>query len=231
MDTVEIPEYICRAGSCLYIGGPSTSGKTTLLAQIIKERNHFYSEECKKVVICFKEYQPLYDKIRENDDDISFFYGMPTESDLDHFIKNANNNYSLLVLDDLIAQVPDSSLVNDILVHISHHKKLNLIQISQNIFEQGKHARTQSLNYSGFLLLRTLRDLRQISYLGTQVFPGKNRAKAFMACYQDAMDNPLSTFSPPHLFVNTAPYADRAFQLQSNLFPLQNTKGRVIYRI
>lgn len=232
MEEVELPSYICHAGSCLIICGPTKSGKSTVLSHIIKERNHFYSEKCDSVVICYKEYQELYDQIKATDPyNITFFYGMPNETDLEGFIKQANNKYLMLVFDDLISQASDSDLVQNILVHISHHKKVNLIQISQNIFEKGKHARTQSLNYSGFILMRTTRDLRQVSFLGSQIFPGKNRSRAFMAAYDDAMERPLTKYTVPYMFIDTSPRANRQFQLQSNIFPIQGSLGRVIYRV
>ena len=229
MEIVETPGFLFLSSSSLFIAGPSGSGKTQLLTHILKQRNEFYSEKSECVVVCYREWQKLYDGLKE-DPEIDFFYGLPSEDDINKFIQRCGENeYLTLVLDDLMSEVSNSDIVEKLTVHIVHHRKVNLIYLAQNLFYKGKHSRSQSLNFHYFILLNSRRDVRQVVNLGSQMFPG--RAKQFREIYEDCMNNPLSTYAPPHLFVNVHPRGLREFQLQSNLFPLNDDTPRVVYRL
>lgn len=55
----------------------------------------------------------------------------------------------------------------------SHHMKLSVIFIVQNLFDNAKEMRTINVNTSYFVLLKNPRDKSQIEYLGKQMLPGK----------------------------------------------------------
>ena len=158
-----------------------------------------------------------------------FYHGLPSEDDINKFIKRFDGEYFTLVLDDLMSEVANSNLVEKLTVHIVHHNKVNLIYLAQNLFYKGKHSRSQSLNFHYFFLLKSRRDVRQVSTLGSQMFPGKT--KEFRAIYEDCIENPLTTYAPPHLFVDVHARGVQEFQLQSNLFPLNKDTPRVVYRL
>ena len=228
METVDTPGFLFLAPSALFIAGPSGSGKTSILSLILKQRNEFYSEKTDRVIICYKEWQEIYDELKK-DPDIEFFHGLPSEDDVYKFIQRADNEYLTLVLDDLMREVSNSEIVEKLTVHIVHHRKVNLIYLAQNLFYKGKHSRSQSLNFHYFILLKSRRDVRQVVNIGSQMFPG--RVKEFRSVYEDCMENPLTTYAPPHLFVNVHPRGLKDYQLQSNLFPLSDESPRVVYTL
>ena len=78
-----------------------------------------------------------------------------------------------MILDDLMEEMANSALGQDIFTKLSHHRMFSCINVQQNLFVQGRTARSQAVNSQFYLLTRTCRDLKQISVLGAQMFPGK----------------------------------------------------------
>ncbi len=201
------------------------SGKTTIVMEIIKNRKELFEQPPSGVIYCYSQFQELFNDIQQ-DSEITFFYGLPSAEDVEGFIQKFKNNFFLLILDDLMDMVTNSKIVADIASRLGHHSKIGLLYISQNVFSQGSKARDISLNSHFFILLRTRRDIKQISILGGQLFQNSSE---FTNVYLDAVENPISERLPPFLLVNCHPRGDRNYSLISNLFPLSDVK--VVYRL
>lgn len=107
-------------------------------------------------------------------------------------------------------------------------RNFSCINVQQNLFVQGRAARSQAINSQFYLLTRTCRDLKQLSVFGSQMFPGKS--KQFVAIYRDAVDQPLETVLPSHLLVACHPFRTlRNCQLLANIFPPEG--DMVLYRV
>ncbi len=190
---------------------------------MIKNKDSLYQEYPHGVVYCYSQYQDIFHSFSN---DVHFFYGMPSIEDVDSFIEKFDNNFFILVLDDLMQEVYNSKLVADIASRIAHHSKISLLFLTQNIFSKGSKSRDISLNTHFFILCRTRRDIRQIAALGGQLF---NNQTAFQKIYLDAVENPIQSELPPFLFVDCHPRGNKLFSLMSNLFPLNEVK--VLYKI
>ena len=157
------------------IAGPSRSGKTTLLKNILQERHTLFSEVPEKVFLFYSHKQPIYDAmLREGliDEltDISIAY-----PSFDYLFQLAqpykHGRGCLFILDDII-----SDLSNDfmkIFCNLSHHEKASIILMSQNLFHNHKAYRTLSINTHYLFLMKQTRDVTQISNLGRQACAGK----------------------------------------------------------
>lgn len=107
-------------------------------------------------------------------------------------------------------------------------RNFSCINVQQNLFVQGRAARSQALNSQFYLLTRTCRDLKQLAVFGGQMFPGKSQQ--FVNIYRDAVDNPLETELPSHLLVACHPFKTvRKCQLLGNIFPPDG--AMVLYRV
>ena len=53
----------------------------------------------------------------------------------------------------------------------SHRRNISVILITQNLFHQGNHCRTISLNAKYIVLLKSTRDKNKFTYLARQVYP------------------------------------------------------------
>ncbi len=76
-----------------------------------------------------------------------------------------------MILDDLGQDCIDNKDIVLLFTVGSHHRNINVILLTHNIFEKGKYMRTISLNCSYLINFNNLRDRNQIKFLGTQLFP------------------------------------------------------------
>ena len=220
MDTIELPERIFESPTLISICGPSGSGKSCIVMEILKYRDKLFTKRVNGVLYFYSEMQDLF--MKNPPHDTKFHYGMPSEGDLLEYIKEYKGEHVLLIFDDLGSEVANSKLLRDISTKMSHHRNITVIILSQNIYTPGKSSRTQSLNSHYFILTRTCRDLRQIGVLGSQLFPGKS--SKFLDIYKDAVDKPFKENSTPFLLINCHPFKSiRNCQLMSGIFPLDGT--------
>ena len=181
MEVVEAPEYTFPTPCTITVAGPSGSGKTTLLINgIIEYRNELFGPaEVAGVLYFYAEDQPAFDALlRDNEGGggmiIKFVKGLPSREDFEAMVDGFHGRHFLCVLDDLMAEMANSELGQDIFTKLSHHRMFSCINVQQNLFVQGRAARSQALNSQFYLLTRTCCDLKQISLLkGLKCFPGK----------------------------------------------------------
>lgn len=227
MDTVELPDHLFPAPCTITISGPSGSGKTYLTMDILKYRDQLFSQPVSGVIYCYSEMQDLF-KIPSEGGPITYHHGMLTEEELEECIRKFKGEHFLIVYDDMMTEVAQSALVQDLASKLGHHRQISSITITQNIFVQGKCARTVALNNHFYFLTRTCRDLKQIATFGSQLFPSKGGR--FLEIYRDSVDNPFSDDQTPHLLVSCHPFKTmRGFQLMANIFPPGSSM--ILYRI
>jgi len=76
----------------------------------------------------------------------------------------------LIILDDLLNDAYSKD-VCDLFTKGSHHRKISVFLITQNLFHQGKFCRDFSLNAKYIVVLKNVRDREQFSHLARQVLP------------------------------------------------------------
>ena len=80
--------------------------------------------------------------------------------------KNFSN--CLLICDDSCVEIfNDKEFVK--IATSGRHRKLLVLYVKHNLFHQSKLSRTIDLNTTHIILLKTLRDIQQIEYLGKQL--------------------------------------------------------------
>ena len=167
-----------------------------------------------KILYCYSVYHDLFDEMGSALPLIQFKQGLPSKDELDSL--SADKQPSLLILDDLMELVGSSQNMSDLFCQYTHHKNINVIYISQNLFQQGKYARTIALNTSVLVLMKSMRNSSQIKCLASQIYPGET--KRFMEAYKDATSQPFG-----YLTVDMAPSADDNHRLRTHIFPDQDT--------
>lgn len=116
----------------------SGSGKTVLTYKIIENKDYLFSQKIVKVLYAYTQWQDIYHKF-EKELSVDFHEGIPTNEYLSTF--SNKNEHSLIILDDLMNECMKSTQVETIFTRLSHHHKINVIFISQNLFCQGKNSR------------------------------------------------------------------------------------------
>jgi hypothetical protein len=82
---------------------------------------------------------------------------------------------SLVIVDDLMTEVGGSKQLSDLFTRGSHHRKLSIVWLTQNVFPQGRFTRNLSLNAQYIIICKNPRDGQQIRTLASQIFPGKGQ--------------------------------------------------------
>lgn len=198
---IEVPNLI-HPFTCL-IAGPTASGKTTFVKQLIEERDDRIHLSPEKVVWCYSQWQPSYENIYG----VEFHSGLP---EVDSFDPNVRN---LVIIDDLMDKT--DSTITELFTKGSHHRNISVIYIVQNLFHRGKEHRTISLNCHYMVLFKNPRDSSQISHLARQIFP--NNPTYLQQVYFDAVAPPYG-----YLFIDLKQDTHENLRLRTNILkPVQ----------
>ena len=176
------------------ITGPSCCGKTTLLADLIK--NKLING---KIFLFYRNWQPLYGIIKSNcsnssSSSINFFkYWIDkcndaTDADLDPLESLAKRNpKSTFIFDDAI-EACKSKIIEDFFTRISHHCQCNVILITQNLFDP--NIRVVTRNASIMIIFKSPRDGTQIRHLAYQMYVEKLKAQLFIKRFREITNTP-----------------------------------------
>lgn len=191
--------------------GSSGSGKTYFVKQLLENMTHTLSQRPDHIIWCYSSYQPMYDQLSKKID-IQFFEGIPDSlTDESIFPPNQHN---LLVIDDCMGVASNHDEIMKAFTMYTHHRKLSVVFLVQNLFHQGKHSRTISLNSNYFVLFKSPRDKMQISVLASQMFP--TQRSYFLQSFNDATKDPYS-----YLIVDMRPDCPDHLRLRSGILPNQ----------
>lgn len=179
--------------TCL-ICGPSSSGKTSLVRQIIK--NNAHETIFKKIKWCYT--YPSHWFLEEPT--ITFLQGLPDEYE----------NGDLIVIDDFMHAL--NNKIADLFTAASHHCNVSVILILQNIFPRSKVMRDISLNSHYIILFKNARDMNQVSTLSRQIFP--RRSQFMVDAYIKATSKPYK-----YLVIDLHPLTIEEHRLRDSLFP------------
>ena len=157
---------------------------------------------------CYGIYQSLFEEMEKRIPNFTLHEGLPSTVEIEEF---SGGQHDLIVLDDLAHEVLDSKMAELLFTQGCHHRKLSVIFITQNIYAQGKSARTIALNCWYMILFKNIRGTSQIQTLSRQLFPGKSQylTKAF----EDATKSPFN-----YLMIDLTPTGRDEYRLRTNVF-------------
>lgn len=197
--------------------GPTGSGKSHLVGEIIKNHIQLIKPAIRKIYWCYSEWQSLYSEL-SGDPRLSailtFVKGLPTDE-----LFSSKQGHTLVISDDLQGESSEKML-NKIFTKKTHHTNTSFILCAQNVFHPS--LRTATLNSHYLFLFKNPRDQHQISVLGTQIL-GKGRGKYLVEAYQDATIKPHS-----YIAINLRQDADDRGRIRSNVLPTESQSVYVI---
>ena len=130
-------------------------------------KNMYSKDPPSHILYCFGIHQDLFDEMEQS---LSNFYskqGLPTVEEMDDFTKD--KKHKLIIIDDLMHEVMKNKDMELLFTQGCHHRRLSVILITQNLYPEGKHARTIALNTWYMILMKNLRDVSQVGILGRQL--------------------------------------------------------------
>ena len=182
------------------IAGPTGSGKTRLLMDLIKQRDSVTTHKPVEIVYCYSLWQPAFEGV----EGVRFHRG---PIDVEENFGGADGKNRWLIIDDLMHEVKEGNYIDSLFTKFSHHLNLTVFLVVQNLFL--KPLRTASVNTHYFFLGKNPRDVSTITNLAKQMFPGNTGR--FMEAYTDATREPHSFF-----FVSVRQETDDGVRLIKN---------------
>lgn len=209
-----LPLIPFSAGSPILVAGPTSCGKTFWINRFLS--HPMFDQPVESILYCYGVYQPFYDDIKVNPEissRISFYEGLPDSEKINEI---ADGKFHIIVLDDLMEEIVKSQDMLKLFTQYCHHHNISAIFVSQNIFQQGKYARSISINCHFFVLFSNKRDKSQIATFARQLFP--NNAPEFLLAYKDAMKGQFT-----YIVVDCSPSHPAEIQILSHIFPGETT--------
>jgi len=141
--------------SCL-LSGPSGSGKTSFCIRFLQNLKTLCTVACFSggIVWCYSEVSAIQYRQLAGTKHVRFHEGVPAD------FNNSGEKPCFIILDDLL-NTAYSKDVCDLFTKGSHHRNISVIQITQNLFHQGKFCRDISLNAKYIFVLKNVRDREQ----------------------------------------------------------------------
>jgi hypothetical protein len=187
----------------MMVAGPTGSGKTRLLVDLISQASEIADVPPSDIIYCFSKWQSIYDVLEEKYN-VKFYKGLPDEEIIPSDGKNR-----WLIIDDLMSEVQRNEgqrILLELFTRGSHHDNISVIYVTQNYFDS---PRSITLNSQYLFLGRNPRDKLTPMNIAKQMFPG--RVKDFVRVYEEATSEPYS-----FLFVSFRQETPDALRLLSN---------------
>ena len=138
MLTKPCPEFNFRHKFSLLVVGPTQSGKTYFVQQILKHNRIVYEEQKSiRIFWYYNQWQECYEDLKTSlGKSIRFERGVPELSENLCEINPRYNN--IIILDDLMAEATDSPVVSRLFTQ-GRHRNASVILLLQNMFPKGKY--------------------------------------------------------------------------------------------
>ncbi|XP_020907582.2 uncharacterized protein LOC110245632 [Exaiptasia diaphana] len=167
----------------LLVVGPTQSGKTHFVQQILEKDWILYGTSKKRRILWYyTQWQNGYQIMKGMfNKEISFHQGLPNFTEDLREIDSSFNN--LIILDDLMAEAIDSTIVSRLFTQ-GRHRNASVILLLQNMFPKGKYNTDISRNAQYIALFRSPSDRKQIGIVAERMFD-KQRNRFMEAFYRE----------------------------------------------
>ena len=209
MDDNTVYDASMKHPSSIIIAGQSGSGKTFFTINLLQHKYTFTPKPPKHVIYVYKEWQPLYDRMRKEHLVDEFICGMPTEEKIKNIMKKYKKDGSIMIFDDLMTDIGDS--ISNCFTVYSHHLNCTVVLLIQSLFLESKSYRMCSLNAHYIILMKNKRDGASVSFLARQISP--YNTKYITESYLNATKKPYS-----YLLFDLRQETKDEIRLRSNIF-------------
>ena len=193
------------------VSGPSGSGKSQILAQILGCADYIFDPSPVKKILFYREDQTIYDQWYESGLITHKQKGMPERDELMSLIsENKDGGGSLVFFDDCASFIEENKEdFNYYFTVASHHYKTSFFLVLHSLFSPA--LRILSLNTHRFILTQSPRDVGQVRTLASQSFPG--RTQFVVDAYEDSTDREFG-----FLIMDFSPRCDKRLRVVGNIF-------------
>lgn len=224
---------IFKTPAKILISGPSMCGKSQFIARLIEHKETVFNVSFYRIIYAYpidsttRSRVSYLDNLKRMCPTIEIIEGV---SALTEALSSEDRGATLLILDDLILKLVDSSdFFNHITVH-SHHANITTIWTSQNIFMQGRHSKSVSRNTCWRVYFDDRADRMALSTLSRQFFgAGENKGNFLSSCMK-WVNLHINEKKDRYLVIDSSPKSSMPDDLliRTSIFP-DNGKNRHIF--
>ena len=149
----------------LLIAGPSGCGKTVFTTHLLVDNVELFDKPPETVHYCYGSWQKGFKRLKK--EGMKFYEGIPGSGSLPKWFPGGG----VLVLDDLMDEGSNDKRVLDLFTKHSHHQGITVLYLCQDLFPNGKFAKTISRNAHYIVTFKNPRDQLGIRNLLLQSFP------------------------------------------------------------
>ena len=161
--------------SSLIVSGPTQSGKTTFILNMLEHANEMFQNPISKIY-WISNTLPAIRK-----PNFHYMVGLPDEFD---FVQSN----AVLVIDDLMSESLNNAAITNLFTRVAHHQNVFVIFVTQNYFSQCKQGTTRRRNVHYLALFKNPADMSEIRNVGSKMYPGD--PKFLPSVYNDATKFP-----------------------------------------
>ena len=199
---------------CLLVG-PSGTGKSNLILQIMKENKNFFNE--KYDFICYfypnKGMSPIRRKYLK--ELISYvpalevYEGIPSSSDV-----LPHHGSKLFIYDDLYYQAVNDYDFMDFCIQGSHQSNTSFFMTCQNLYQNSKYKSSIIRQMTDFIIWPYIGDQTTLSYLSSQLQGDRKFLPSCMTWLKNNIENPFERYL--WLSFNIADRTPECYRIRSN---------------
>lgn len=192
--------------SGMFIGGPSQSGKSTLLKRIIDNAAEMFHPPPKRILYSFGEPDPS--RIAEFEE--SGCEVMPYLADAEK-LQNTPAPF-VYIMDDCMKVVTEDYLI-DLFTKKAHHGNFCVIFVTQHLF--AKKSYVARINSHYLILMKAPGAKLTIRSIGSQIYPGQ--AEFFREAVEQATEKDGEERG--YIVIDLHPTTPKDLMLRTNVFP------------
>jgi hypothetical protein len=167
---VTVSHLVLKHPFTAIIAGPTGAGKTSLVTEILRQRDVMLNKNIEEVLWCYGITTTQHPKLKEEFGDlIKLHKGLP---DLGKLASKDCEVNRLLILDDLMSDLKGTAVISCLFSRGSHHLNMSVVLIVQNLFLQSQEMRNAVLNAFYKVIFKNPSDLTQLQTLNARMYPG-----------------------------------------------------------
>lgn len=170
MDPKIIKDYRLKLPFNFLCIGPTSSGKTSLILELLARRSTIFDTSIDNIVYLSACKQSRLDDFKKKCPIFNLVY---SREEAENYLNDGTNR--LYVIDDHMTEICDNrdfnAYVTKWVTVLGHHSNTSVIILLQNMFP--KNLKSISNNCQYLLLMRQIRDKTSASILSRQFMPGK----------------------------------------------------------
>ena len=189
--------------SSFLIAGSSGSGKSYFVKNLIRNIEFLFKSKIERIVWCYTQAQPFF-----NDPALKM---VEFVKGFDPDLYKRNEVPTFLCLDDMMTETANCKELPNFFTK-NRHMNLSVAFLTQNLFAQNPVQRTMSLNANYLIVMKMIRDRKQVSTLVGQMFP--TQQKFAKEAILRATKNPYS-----YAIIDTKPSTPDNLRIRGRIFP------------